>query len=259
MEEVINKPDGQFKNILDDLVDYKKHVSKKDPLIKELSRPKLSSVKPAASLNSSSYSSAASSSPSASDSSASVSSTSSSSNSSSSSTSSASSTTSSASSTASSASSSPSQINQINGQNNSAQDYGTLEMAKMEDLGKKAKILEHHLAPSVLSATVSNNTKSSNSLNGNIKFNSNLSQNSAQRYTQNGLSDNSSAINEPGIATTSSANISSSSTGCWKTISAKRRKKPAEIVILAREIPGHIGNDDRSVEELANFIEVSVH
>lgn len=129
----------------------------------------------------------------------------------------------------------------------------------MECLGKKAKILEHHLAPSVLSATVSNNISSiDNDANMANKPHHFLSMN--QKRIPSSDSPAIKVVKEPVIATTSSANISSSSptsTGSWKTISAKRRKKPAEIVILAREIPGHIGNDDRSVEELANFIEVS--
>lgn len=227
MEELINKSDGQFKDILDDLVDHRKHASKKDPLIKELSRPKI--IKPAASLNSSTYSSAASS------------------TSSSSSTASDSSSTSSASST----SSSPSQSSQValSASLNSNNKDDQLEMAKLEDLGKTAKILEHTLAlnsdPSILSAAtvavaaVSTSPTISTNLSG-----ASVSANLAQKYTSlNGI--------------TSNNNVSSFSAGSWKTKVAKRdKRKQKEIMIKAGAMPGNMG--EKSVEELENFIKVSV-
>lgn len=270
MEEVINKSDGQFKDILDDLVDYSKHSSEKDPLIKELSRPKPNNNKPPASINSSTYSSAASS---ASDSSTH-------SSSSSSSTSSASS--------SKSSSPSQSQVGAQNGKTHANGEYGgsnTVEMAKMEDLGKTAKILEHRL-PSVLRTVpivvaTSNppyvshyplnsnkkysieeynniNSSGSNSDTNNDKESGPINLNStAQKYAPNNSNDGQS--NVKGVATTSGAITSSSAAASsWKTYNAKRdkrRKKPVERKILAKEIPGHRG--DQTVEELTKFIEVS--
>lgn len=236
MEEVINKPDGQFKDILDDLVDYKnQYTSKKNPLIEELDRLK-PSIKPAASLNSSLYSSTASSSSStASDSSAS---------------------------STSSASSSPSQSQvQANLQHSTV----CHEFGRMEELGKTAKILENRLVPSVLNAVPSSSSSSSTAAKPS-KINNEaintacpiLSQTIAHKYVSAGsvLSSNSNDISMPTSSTSSSNLINGNS---WKTISAKRdkRRKKNEHIIHAGELPGARGIGDPPVEELVMFIEVS--
>lgn len=133
-------------------------------------------------------------------------------------------------------------------------------MAKLEDLGKTAKILEHRLAintnpPSALSApdeavaAVSSGTSTNicNSNKNNIVTTNptTLNKNVAQNYASNGT--------QNGIATTSSVNNSADS---WKTKFAKRdKRRQKEIMIKAGAMPGNMG--EKSVEELENFIKVS--
>lgn len=194
MEEVINKPDRQFKDILNDLIDYSKDSEEKSALIEEVCRSK-HSTKPAASLNSSTYSSAASSS-----------------------------------SSTSSTLSSPSQSSQTNGENNSKRsillnnDYDKLEVAKIEDLGKTARILEQYHQQNKLQTDLTNIDNNTNQINNNVNVISN--------------------------------NISI--TNSWKTMSGKRdkrRRKPTEQPVLSQHIPGHRG--EQEVDWLVNFIEVS--
>lgn len=243
MEEVINKSDGQFKDILDDLVDYSKHESKKDPIIKELNRSKRQPPKPAASLNSSTYSSAASSL--------------------SSNTSSSSSTTSSHSS---STSTSPKQTKggrQHKKSDPASQKFDKLEIAEMQELGKTARILRHHrFFPLAVNSSMSNPKVALQSQSGsNIVLSGNNSSNikidrtalgkgSASSLGKYFVSELSADANGLGDRSEASQN--------WKTINCKRdkrRKKPAEKKIFAGEIPGNIGK--RSVEELETFIKVS--
>lgn len=267
MEEVINKPDNQFKDILNDLIDYSKDSEEKSALIEEVCRSK-HSAKPAASLNSSTYSSAASSS-------------------SSTSSASDSSTNSASSSSTSSTLSSPSQSSQTNGENNSkrstllSNDYDKLEVAKMEDLGKTARILEHRLALSSEHRTATNVNgfiaTSSHSDRRSISINNNsprissslISQTQADKLTQeqhhqqnklqvdltqHNIDNNTNQINSSVNVISDNISIANS----WKTISGKRdkrRRKPTEQPVLSQHIPGHRG--EQELDLLVNFIEVS--
>lgn len=219
MEEVINKPDEQFKATLRDLVDFGK--GKIDsPLIKELYRTSEHNhhIKPAASINSSSYSSAASSS-------------SSSSNSSTNSTSSTSSTL-----------SSPSQSNLTNSKssNDREQDnpsiadnneLGEIEMAILEDQGKKATILEHR------SSEINNIRRSVAAgpalfyQDSSITYKPSLDTIRMRSATQNPISTN------------------------QKNLLA-RKKRPIEQPIFSEHIPGHRG--EQEVECLVQYIQVSL-
>lgn len=273
MEDVIKKSDAQLKDILDDLVDYKKHSSKKDSLIKELSKQKQQQKaninsstqlinKPGASLNSSTYSSAASSSSLSTSSSASDSSTSSTSSSSDSS-----STTSSSSST----SSSPSQIqngsgalnvsssvNQtnnyknINVQNNQ-QENGKLEMAKMEDLGKRGNFVE---LSRLVNSSDTEHLYNCTNVNNTTSADFTLTGPTSELTLTNIHKQNKPDILSPVLSNNNAANNDNNAESTWKTKRDKRRKKPVEKEITARDIPGNIG--DRTVEELEFFIKVSI-
>lgn len=240
MEEIINKSDNQFKDILNDLVDFKKESEMKSALIKEVCHTKRQ-TKPAASLNSSIYSSAASSS---------------------------SSTSSASDSSTSSTLSSPSQGTQSNNDNASAnrkskhgKDLDNIEVAKMEDLGKTAKILEHRLAISNELKTATNGVgyvagssthsdKRSISLNGKLPLPSSSSSSIGIHHSMQQQQSNLTHQNSTNSAIDN--NITN-----WITINKrdKRRKRPAEQPVLSQHIPGHKG--EQEVEWLVKFIEVS--
>lgn len=231
MDEVIRKPEGQFKDILDEIVDYSKHESKKDPLIKELNRSKVQQ-KPSASLNSSTYSSAASSLSAASTSSTS-------SNASTSSSTSISSSSSSSSSSSTSSSSSPKQSNPKDGPPNLQDGYANVEV---KELGKTAEILEHHILPASVYLQAAD------------KFSSTINSSNANNSTTQ-------STNNYGFSLGSNNYVTlAANQSAWKTIDVKRdkrmRRKPMEKKIFAGEIPGNIGK--KSVEELENFIKVSI-
>lgn len=297
MEEVINKPDNQFKDILNDLVDYTKDSEEKSALIEEVCRSKHSAAsKPAASLNSSIYSSAASSS--------STSSTSSASDSSSTNSASSSSTSSTLSSPSQSNSSSQTSnktnVNENNNSNNNKRsnqqllmdnDFDKLEVAKMEDLGKTARILEHRIAHSsqahrsAAAATnvngiiaVSLHSDRRSTTNNNLQQNNNYvpqttsasltsqlpshkitlqQQNQLKTNpTQHIISDSANFMNN-GANNNTSDTTTNNTVSSWKTISGKRdkrRKKPAEQPVLSQHIPGHKG--EHEVDWLVKYIEV---
>lgn len=224
MEELINKPDNQFKNILNDLIDYSKDSEEKSALIKEVCHA-IRPAKPAASLNSSIYSSAASDS------------------------------------STSSTLSSPSQSTQSNNEasNSRLANHGldNIEVPKMEDLGKTARIIEHRLAISSEPRPVTNGVghgagssthsdKRSISLNGKSTLPSSSSTLSQMVHHQSNLTNQISA----------SSSIDTNITN-WITINKrdKRRKRPTEQPVLSEHIPGHKG--EQEVDWLVNFIEVS--
>lgn len=193
-------------------------------------------------------------------------------------------------------------------------DYSKYEVAKMEDLGKRAMIFEHRLLETAVavadhynansqstskitdpSITSSSSTTVQKNLSPNMAaFNKKLTNNSTTIYTnKNTLSDRIKILtltNDNNIKhldledsqkgqsthqaqdyspstdvnslTPTSTNAVLTSPGLtpassWKTIAKrdKRKKKPAEKKIFAKEIPGNIG--DRTVEELEIFIQVS--
>lgn len=255
MEEVINKPENQFKDILNDLIDYDKNSEEKSALIEEVCRKASKQLtKPAASLNSSIYSSAASSSSSASDSS----------------------TNSASSSSTSSTLSSPSQSNQSNGETREfriievIEDYDNLEVPKMEDLGKTARILEHISGEqttandiSLLAAASHSDKRSTSIYNNSHRLSSSsslVSQTPTYKLTQ--LNQQANLI-QHSIDTTNHILINNSdlaekgtSANSWKTISGKRdkrRRKPLEQPVLSQHIPGHKG--EQEVDWLVQFIE----
>jgi hypothetical protein len=249
MEEIINKPDNQFKDLLNDLIDFSKESQEKSALIKEVCHSRRP-TKPAASLNSSIYSSAASS----------TSSTSSASDSS---------TNSASSSSTSSTLSSPSQGTQSNNDVSNRkpshrEELDNIEVAKMEDLGKTARILEHRLAISnelktatngvgLVAGSSTHSDKRSTSLNGKLPLPSSslaLSQLGIHHSMQNAQQSN--HTHQSGINSTIDANITN-----WITINKrdKRRKRPTEQPVLSQHIPGHKG--EQEVDWLVNFIEVS--
>lgn len=252
MEEIINKPDNQFKDILNDLIDYSKDSEEKSALIKEVCLARHSS-KPAASLNSSIYSSAASSS-------------------SSTSSASDSSTKSASSSSTSSTLSSPSQSNQgdspanISRGSNSSNDMDNIEIAKMEDLGKTARILEHRLAITSEYKTATNGvskiaTLASHSYDRSTSLNSKSTLPSSPPSSQAAAHHSTlqaSTTQQNNISSSIDTNVTSWNPEPWKTISGKRdkrRKKPIEQPVLSQHIPGHKG--EQEVEWLVKFIEVS--
>lgn len=245
MEEIINKPDNQFKDILNDLIDYSKDSEMKSALIKEVCHTRRP-TKPAASLNSSIYSSAASSS---------------------------SSTSSASDSSTSSTLSSPSQGTQSNndtngrgGKSNHGQDMDDIEVAKMEDLGKTAKILEHRLAISNELKTATNGVgyvagssthsdKRSISLNGKLPLPSSSASSVSQIGNHHSMQQHQSNLtHQNSTNSTIDTNITN-----WITINKrdKRRKRPAEQPVLSQHIPGHKG--EQEVDWLVNFIEVSLY
>lgn len=266
MEEVIKKSDEQLKDILDDLVDYKKHSSKKDPLIKELSKQKqhlkgninnstkITTNKPGASLNSSTYSSAASSSSLSTSSSASDSSTSSTTSSDSSSTSSSPSQSQNGSVALNVVLSSTNNTNNYKNKNiiNNQQENGKLEMAKMEDLGKRGNFVEiRRLVETSDTEHLYNcTTDVNNKVGADFTFTGPASELTLTKIHKQ---------NEPDILSSTLSNNnaanSNNTESTWKTKRDKRRKKPVEKEITARDIPGNIG--DRTVEELEYFIKVS--
>lgn len=261
MEEVINKPEEQFQDVLNDLIDFDKNSEEKSALIEEVCRKASKQItKPAASLNSSIYSSAASSS-------------------SSTSSASESSTNSVSSSSTSSTLSSPSQSNQSNGDTNKSriieiiEDYDNLEMPKMEDLGKTARILEHISSENtttandigVYAATSHSDRRSTNIYNNTQRLSASslAPQTTAYKLTQlnqqaNRMQHNIDNTNYIVTSNTDPSADNASSANSWKTMSGKRdkrRRKPTEQPVLSQHIPGHKG--EQEVDWLVKFIEVS--
>ena len=208
MEEVLNKPDDQFEDTLIDLCDYGKETSEKEALIKEFYQNETANhhqIKPAASINSSTYSSAASSS----------------SSSSSSSTNSASST--------SSTLSSPSQSNPIaskssNDQSNDNQhkangnELEEVEMAILEDLGKTATIVEHRSNDNPTTRYLRN------LVTGPIHFHD-----SSARYRAAAEQTKIRSVNH---------------TFMGPKITGPRKKRPTQQPVLSQHIPGHKGEQE---------------
>lgn len=259
MEQVINKPEKQFLNILNDLIDYDKNSEEKSALIEEVCRNASKQLsKPAASLNSSIYSSAASS----------TSSTSSASDSSANSASSSS---------TSSTLSSPSQNTQSNGEPKQfriiemIEDYDNFEVPKMEDLGKTARILEHisseHTTStndiSLFTASLHSDKRSNSPSNDTQRSSSTLVSQThklTQLNAQNNLTQHSYTTTNYNFAKALDPSKDSTTTvNSWKTINGKRdkrRRKPAEQPVLSQHIPGHRG--EQEVDWLVKFIEVSI-
>lgn len=224
MEEVINKPDDQFRDTLIDLVDYGKETSEKEALMKELYQNETSNhshIKPAASINSSTYSSAASSS-----------SSSSSSNSSTNSASSTSSTLSSPSQSNPTALKSSNDRDKDNPTKTNANELEEMEMAILEDLGKQATIVEHRAGDNATTRYLKNFVATTTPT---IHFHDSVTYRHASMEDYRSRS--------------TSHNLTS-----YKN-SGSRKKRPVEQPVLSQHIPGHKG--EQEVDWLVNFIEVS--
>lgn len=128
-----------------------------------------------------------------------------------------------------------------------------MEMAKMEDLGRTAKILEHRLI-----------NQSSIFTNATSTAVTSISSGNSDNTTS---SSSSSSISNSSVTSSSHQNINSNenqsaavngTANSWKTIAKrdKRKKKIPEKQIMSEQVAGHIGN--RTVEELTMFIQVSL-